>query len=371
MPIESVSSEVLGEIARHVFGTESRLEAAIEIRPQSENGVLGVCGCTGNISYIVALAGHLRKYVFRINRGYRDAFFEREVENYRLIEERTSIPVPRVYSIDRSRRITPTPYMVMDYMVGEWGSYLSHSDNASTRAAEKEQIQRTLGRAYAEMHNITRTAETPDAGRRSLLGRLSQLESVVRDGQLAVEVRTIDLAREAIESSAWPLAREESLCLGDAELHCVRADTAWQVSFVCDVEWVGFRDPYGDLVGEICSPRPIWALDSPLGGEESRALAERAFFIGYETLRKVDYERLRDSALYQQLEVLCSVTDQVYRPERADWVRGRAPLYAQLLDLVAARATHQGPPLPSLGPTRAGSTSPRGPGRASASPSPT
>jgi hypothetical protein len=140
----------------------------------------------------------------------------------------------------------------------------------------------------------------------------------------------------------WPVAEEKSLCLGDAELHCVRVGKEWQVSFVCDVEWVGFHDPHGDLVGEICSPHPIWALNRPLVSEDPRELAGRAFFIGYETLRQVDYERLLNSAIYEQLEVLCSVTDQVYRPEKAEWICAKAPLYTQLLDLVVARRARNG-----------------------------
>jgi len=52
-------------------------------------------------------------------------------------------------------------------------------------------------------------------------------------------------------------------------------------------------------------------------------------------LRAIDYQRLSRLALYYHLAVMCSFTDQVYRPEKRPHMRSREPLYRELVDAVA------------------------------------
>ena len=156
MGIHEVGSDVISTIARQVFGPQASVEAVVEIRQTSEHGIPKIVGCNANLSYVVRMAGDPQRYVFRFSRGYREDKFEKESRNYALIAEKTDIPTPRVYAVDRTARIAPTPYMVLDWMPGDTWTFLSHSRNPMTNAEEKAGIERDAGACYAQIHSIER-----------------------------------------------------------------------------------------------------------------------------------------------------------------------------------------------------------------------
>jgi hypothetical protein len=62
------------------------------------------------------------------------------------------------------------------------------------------------------------------------------------------------------------------------------------------------------------------------------------YFGGYEELRQIDYERLDRVALYSQLGLWCAITDQVYRPEKRQYMKSKEPIIATLVKAVAEKA---------------------------------
>jgi aminoglycoside phosphotransferase (APT) family kinase protein len=336
--VQSVEPLAIAEIVRRTFGHEARVASVREIVPRSEDGVLKIVGCSWNLSYVVALQEHAERYVLRFNRNRferGDATLQVEADNYALISERTSIPTPRLYRLDTSREIVPTGYLVMDYMEGEPAPFLAHPDNPRTTAADKAKILRRWGAATAELHGISRPAAAPDAPRRTLLGRLEQLEHVVQDGQLDLDLALLERCREAVTRDERLLLEREALLVADAELNLRRVRGDWRVSFICDLEWVGYGDPTSDLVNWLCAPMPLWAVRFPLEPQESQTLRDKPIFRGYQEVRGIDWARLQAVALTTQLALMCSISCEVYNPQKRAGMKECEPVYARLLQAVA------------------------------------
>ena len=131
----------------------------------------------------------------------------------------------------------------------------------------------------------------------------------------------------------------ESLCVADSEFHFVRVDGEWQISFICDMEWVDFGDPYSDLSVALGERIGLLDIDHPLIIEEASEISNRPFFRGYQTARAIDYDRLSSLTVYSQLGVWCSIVDQVCRPEKRDYVKSKEPVLRELVEAVASKAT--------------------------------
>jgi aminoglycoside phosphotransferase (APT) family kinase protein len=331
MEILEVSPDTVGRIAKKVFGPEAVVGSIREIRPTTDHGIQRIMGCNANLSFIVEIAGDPRKYVFRFSRGYREERFEREARSYALIGEKTDIPTPKVYAVDRTKTVAPTPYMVLEWMPGDIWKFLTHPANPMTNSEEKDEIARQTGGCYAQIHNIERKASSSRQGMEMLLYRLEQLVHVVQDGQFAVEMTKLDRCRQIIENDSSLLMQKESVCVNDAELHFVKANGGWEPSFICDMEWVDFGDPYLDLA-VICPPRDFWELESLFALEDGHSVASRPFFKGYGEHRFIDYDRLGRFAAYAHFSVMCSITGQVYRADKRAFMKSLEPKYAAIVD---------------------------------------
>ncbi len=331
MAINEVGSDAISTVAKQVFGSQASVEAVVEIRPTSQHGIPQIEGCNANLSYVVRMVEDPQKYVFRFSRKHREDRYETEAKNYALIAESTDIPTPRVYAVDRTARIAPTPYMVIDWMPGDIWSFLSHPANPMTNPEEKEEIERHVGDCYAQFHGIERKTSSARQGVEKLLYRLEQLCHVVQDGQFAVEMTKLERCRQIIESDSSLLMQTESVCVNDAELHFVKTNGRWKPSFVCDMEWVDFGDPYLDLA-KVCSPKAFWDLESLFAIEDAYSVASRPFLKGYGEHRFIDYDRLGRFAGYAHFSVMCSIVGQVYRADKRAFMKSLEPKYVAIVD---------------------------------------
>ena len=338
--IDHIPHQAIGTIVRQLFRAEVASMRMIE--PRQEHGLWKIAGCNKNVPYIVTLRNRprrdpSRRYLLRFNRGFRQDRYDHEAATYRLIAENTDIPTPRIYAIDRTQSVAPTNYMIMDYIIGDEGRFLAHPDNPTTDTDEKAEIERQMGYYTAQMHRITRPAKAPTAGVDRLLYRLEQLQHVTQDGQWGLDLAAIEACRRAVREEPYLQLEEECLLVADAELHFGRADGGWRITFICDTEWVDYGDPYSDLCA-VLSGEPMWAWEEPLFLENPEELRERPFFQGYEELRPVDYYRLAAITIYYQLALWGSIADQLYRPEKREYMLAHEPLVASLLEIVASRA---------------------------------
>ena len=340
MEISCISNDDILRIAKHVFGDAATVGSVREIVPSSEHGVMRVCGCNWNLSYVVSI-GDRQKYVFRFNRrryGRGDETIEIERRNYDLIAENTDIPTPRIYQVDTSRSIVPTGYIVMDYMIGDSYSFLTDPRNPSTSGSEKQDIHREAGYSYAQVHKITQPAKSVEATAERLLGRLDQLEQVVRNTHCRVTPELIGRCRKIVMSDPSLLLDTESLCIADGDLCFAKSDGEWKASFICDLEWSGYGDPHFDLLGILSHPEPFWALKSPLGSDRVQQKRDYPFFRGYEDIRKIDYGKLCSTAIYAHLAGMCSIARELYKADEREGIEAREPsIYFDLLQAIVEK----------------------------------
>ena len=153
--------------------------------------------------------------------------------------------------------------------------------------------------------------------------------------RVQIDLEKIDLCRRAVAKERHLLLETASLCLADSELHFVKVNGKWQVSFICDMEWVDYGDPYSDLVIALGGRMGLLDLDYPLGVDNVSEVSGHLYFRGYEELRQIDYERLDGVAIYSQLGLWCSIVDQVYRAESREYMKSKEPIIAASVETVA------------------------------------
>jgi hypothetical protein len=325
-------------IAQDVFGSSARVESMEEIRQSTGGGVPRIIGCNWNLSYIVALAGHESKYVFRFNRrryGRDDKAIVQETQNNALIAAHTDVPTPTIHHMDVSHEFVATGYIVMDYMIGEDRRYLTHPHFQGTTPAEKEQITWQVGMATAKIHTITEAA-TRAAGAGICHG-LDALERVITNSNCEVTPARIEACRQIALADPALVLGTLSWSVGDAGIHLAESGSEWKVSFICDLEYQGYADPLHDLAPMLCHPEPMWSLKEPLSGNSKGALAD-AFFDGYEQIRPIDHERLGTVAVYAHLGIMCGVAREAYKADDGPGIEDREPpIYSKLLAAIEQR----------------------------------
>jgi len=228
--------------------------------------------------------------------------------------------------------------MVMDYMPGDDYRYLAHPANPMTSSAEKEDLHREAGKAVARLHQITRRAESPDASNRRVVDALDTLERVVRNTSCRVTPRLIDECREIARGEGALSRSLDAQRIGDGDLHFTRAGSGWKLSFICDLEYTGFGDPDFDLAPMLCYPDFLWDLKEPLTLGALKGKPVNAFFEGYEEVAPIDYDRVREVAVYAHLCLKCATAREAYGADQREGIEDREPaIYLRLLEAIQAR----------------------------------
>ncbi|HEU4327725.1 MAG TPA: aminoglycoside phosphotransferase family protein [Roseiflexaceae bacterium] len=249
----------------------------------------------------------------RVLRYERD-IMAAEVAALRLAAAHTTMPVPEVYTFDTSRRLLPSPYMLMTFLPGEPLHHLRPALAPASQAA----IDQALGSYMAQLHTVGGPAFGPLAhpSPPDLLWRqvfLGLLGDVLADGREAGV--TLPLAPEAI------MARAEAWA---GALDAVREPRLvhWDL-------WDGnvFVEPEtGRVSGIIDFERALWA--DPLMEFQFREFAVGdAFAAGYGPNLLDSPEAHRRRTLYNLYLYLIMVIECTYRRYPSDdqerWARER------------------------------------------------
>lgn len=334
--IQEIPRETIEEIARDTFGADVRVERVRRLGVLKEHGITRRALSTRNLVYAVEAAGAPGRLVFRFHRGAGESHYEKEVAHYHRVHEATGVRTPRIFRVDTSGELAPTPYMVMEYLEGESWHFLAHPENPDTSPGEKAEVLREVGRFVARVHRVRRPVERTDQEVRTVLYILDRLESAVRKGRLEVDPERIEACRRTVRQDPCFRTDVLSLCLADTEIFFAREGGEWRLAFVLDVEWMEYRDRYSDLVPFLVDTAALWEVKRPLDVDPEEA-ARRPFFRGYEEVLPVDYRKLVDLLPYHQLGIWCYLAYEESPPEKQEWVRGHEPLIVELVDLVADR----------------------------------
>jgi hypothetical protein len=337
----SVPEVALRAIAADVFGSAARVAEIEPLGPLERHGVARRAGFTGNLLYRVRMEEGAPECVFRFNRGFREDVYDHEVESYGRVAEATGVRVPRVFRVDRSGRLVPGAYMVLEFLRGEHWSYLCHPANPETSPAEKAAIRRLAGEFFGRLHGAARPAADPlDEARRVLFG-LFRLGDAAAAGALPLDPDALRRCRAVVEAEPALRAELASLCLADGEIFFApRAPGGWEIAFVCDLEWVCWRDRYSDLALHVSAGTAIWELERPLLVEDPDALARDPFFAGYALRQDLDVARLARLPVYHQLAHWGHALADPGPPAQREWLRRhRSGLVAELVELIISRGS--------------------------------
>jgi hypothetical protein len=252
--MDAVGTDVIDDVARHVFGTGTRVAASRLL-------AMG----TGNVAYLVTVTvGRVdRQFVFRFNRGFREDVYEGEATNYARVAAATGVRVPQILTIDRSCTVAPTSYMVMEYLAGDEWTDLCRPDSTGVSPEDKHAIRTAAGRFYADLHTVTRPAAAGESVSYLLLG-LAQYAAAMDAGHLVVDLDKVAECERVVRADTAANAAQLSLCMFDGEIYFERRDGRFELAFVCDLEWVGFANRLADLTGQTLPADKLVMVEEPV-----------------------------------------------------------------------------------------------------------
>ncbi len=256
-----------------------------------------------------------------LHRGQEEDRYEQSTANYQAPGSTTGVCVPRIHGVDRGRKIVLLPTWSWTTSQVNAGNTYSAPDTTETRAHEKEEIRRTMGRFYAQVHSVTKASEEADAETKAMLRMLDRLESAVRKGHLAIDLKKIDQCRRAVERepfqkrSPLPVPGRYGVCSSQSG----KGNGAWRSSVIRIRS--EYRDGYCDLSPVLGGPVALWELDRPLEFADASKAAALSFFRGYDELRPLDYEKLIRLPLYHHLGLWANVADAQNTPTKIGWIK--------------------------------------------------
>jgi aminoglycoside phosphotransferase (APT) family kinase protein len=136
-----VNLELLPDLIRHVFGSQTTLERYEIANNRTDYVVLLADLLPSPQRVVIKLAGPRAQY---------PCPFDRTAAIHRLVRGLTTVPMQEVLAVDTSYRYWPWRYMIQSYALGlEWADALPQMDTQ-----EQGSAYRQIGHAVAGLHTI-------------------------------------------------------------------------------------------------------------------------------------------------------------------------------------------------------------------------
>ncbi|USN45438.1 MAG: aminoglycoside phosphotransferase family protein [Candidatus Woesearchaeota archaeon] len=104
-----------------------------------------------NLMYKISTNIHDRAYVLRGAPNKFDASkYDKEVFLHSLINKKLKIPVPKILFFDKTKKILPFAYLVMEFKKGD----LANNEVKKMNSGERLKLFRELGKNLAKLHSI-------------------------------------------------------------------------------------------------------------------------------------------------------------------------------------------------------------------------
>jgi aminoglycoside phosphotransferase (APT) family kinase protein len=173
-----LSSDIGREIAAAHFGSGAGLRNFTELKEGYYNAA-ALLELDDGLKLVLKAAPPDTLHVLR----YEKDIMRAEVEVMRLVRAQTTVPCPRIYAYDTSRRLLESDYFLMEYLPGTPFHRLRHELPAS----EQARIERTMGRMARQISTIRGPAfgyfaqpEPPGTGWKTTFGNM--LRGLLLDG---------------------------------------------------------------------------------------------------------------------------------------------------------------------------------------------
>lgn len=288
-----LTSEIFKAIAQNTFGATTQVTKVEKLNAGNDNQ-----------PYKVSLLNHSQNYVFRFCMREQDNY-QHEAENYERIRRSTGISIPIIYCIDRSKKIAPTAYMVLDFLDG------FEIDESVLTDVDKSDINKQIGRFTALVHQDKREAEDPASDLTIIKIRLDFIERAIEAGYIDLDIEILNKCKEVVQSEKWLISNSQSFCLNDTHLYFTKLNDGLKLSFILDPEWAHYGTVQLDLWHRMAAEKRNWDKPQNVRFLSPTEASNASFFRGYEQVASLDYERLYHTAPYYQLSIWGTVFDNL------------------------------------------------------------
>jgi len=327
MPEAEILWEQAEQIVRKIF-PESKLE---DLKKNVEGGLV-------NPLFELDTSNPSHELILRFcPPRYEHYKMEKEEFVYGLIAQKTDVPVPHVFLIDKTRSIVPFAFMVMPKMRGKVMPYVKELMSRSEKLGLYDELGETLAKIHAIRFDkwgwINGRGELEGCGtpggcsswpeffRYDLELKLANLE-----GKISGADKLANDCRQYVKDHETLLDVSDSPCLVHNDYHWwnilvdrtrAEAKPKWHVSSVFDVEWAISGHSEVDLTR---TERHILRYD------EDFPEALETFFQGYRRRGKisVDYEQRKFLYMLERYVTLIPVFHDSGDKKRYDHVSGQA-----------------------------------------------
>jgi aminoglycoside phosphotransferase (APT) family kinase protein len=176
-----LTQQAMQRIVKAQFGTQRELAAFEELKEGFFNAA-ALLTLDDGTRMVLKAAPPADIAVLR----YEKDILRAEVEAMRLVQARTSIPIPEILAYDVSCRLLPSPYFLMSYVPGTSLHKLQQqlSDDQRTQIrCEMGRITREIGQISGPAFGYWAQPEAPGVSWRTCFTNM--VEGVLRDGEAA------------------------------------------------------------------------------------------------------------------------------------------------------------------------------------------
>ncbi len=173
-----LSSDIGREIVAANFGTQAGLRTFTELKEGYYNAA-ALLELEDGLKLVLKAAPPDSLRVLR----YEKNIMQAEVQVMRMVRAQTTVPCPRIFAYDTSRRLLESDYFLMEFLPGTPFHRLRHELPAS----EQARIERAMGRMARQINTITGPAfgyfaqpEPPGTGWKTTFGNM--LRGLLLDG---------------------------------------------------------------------------------------------------------------------------------------------------------------------------------------------
>lgn len=215
-----------------------------------------------NSAYLIEIIGKQNKVILKVSSSpdakllsYESNIMKTEVQVYRIIEEQTSVPIPKILFHDFSKRAIDSDYFFMTVLKGE----VMKNVIKKLTTEDLDEIKKELGRYFAQIHSIKGTYFGYFTDDKNLQfdtwkdAFLHMVHMILHDGKM----HSINLPYDRIENvliknaSYLDEITEPSLVdydLWAGNVFLIKQGEKYHVEGIIDFERAFWGDPYADFV---------------------------------------------------------------------------------------------------------------------------
>lgn len=243
-----LSNDQILQLVKTHFGENSEIKSIKELKGGFFNSAYAIERINEEDAIILKVSAQKSSRLLT----YEKDLMRTEVEVYRLLAEKTTVPIPKLLAFDFSRIIVPCDYFFMSRLTGETMNHVRLSKS------ENEEIQKELADYIAQIHGIQGTyfgyfSQDSDTQYTSWKKAfLHMFDDLLKDGMERNIRLPYETYRTILEKQASILDTVQQPSLVDFDLHpgnifLKKQNGKYVIEGIVDFERAFWGDPYAEF----------------------------------------------------------------------------------------------------------------------------